>query len=68
MKPQFNRRRHGSLHDRGSADAYYRRKRDPHWYPNGSYKDPKITDLTDEEISEYNQGYDDQVESGEFKY
>jgi hypothetical protein len=57
--PQFNRKRHGSLYDRGGADSYYRRVSEPHWYPNGTGNKPKITDLTEDEIAEYNQGYFD---------
>ena len=33
VNPQFDRERHGALWDRGSADSYYGRPRDPHWYP-----------------------------------
>ena len=68
MQPQFDRKRHGGLYDRGSADAYYRRKSSPHWYPNGTGHGEPITELTAEEIAEYQAGYDDQVKSGEFKY
>jgi hypothetical protein len=48
--PQFDRNNHGSLFDRGSADAYYRRAFEPHWYPEGTYNGEKITNLTSEEI------------------
>lgn len=66
QKPQFIRGRHGSLYDRGGADSYYRRGRNPHWYPNGTYKEPRIgrNSLTPEEIAEYLQGYRDNEESG----
>ena len=56
-KPQFNREQHGSLWDRGSADAYYERAPNPHWYPNGSYKGEPVTDLSKEEKDEYFKGY-----------
>lgn len=56
--PQFERTRHGSLFDRGSADSYYHRGPSPHWYPNGTGVKPMITDLTDEERSEYMVGYE----------
>jgi hypothetical protein len=62
MLPQFIRSKHGSLYDRGSADSYYRRPRDPHWYPQGTYHGEKITDLREEEIAEYNAGYDENTE------
>ena len=62
--PGFNRRRHGSLYDRGAADSYYSRSRDPHWYPNGTYNGPKVTDLDDEQIAEYMAGYEDNEKEG----
>ena len=61
---QFERNRHGSLYDRGSADSYYRRGKSPHWYPEGTGHGERITDLTKEEIDEYNLGYD---ENDDFK-
>jgi hypothetical protein len=63
-KIQFDRNRHGSLYDRGSADSYYRRPKDPHWYPEGTYHGKKVTNLTEEEIKEYMLGYD---ENNDFK-
>ena len=56
--PQFDRERHGGLFDRGSADSYYGRPRDPHYYPNGSYQGQKVTELNEIEIQAYNAGYD----------
>jgi hypothetical protein len=56
--PQFDRERHGGLFDRGSADSYYGRPRDPHWYPEGSYNGQKVTELNEVEIQAYNAGYD----------
>lgn len=61
---QFDRNRHGSLYDRGSADSYYGRKKDPHWYPEGTGHGRKVTDLTIEELNEYNLGY---IENNDFK-
>lgn len=58
MLPQFDRQCHGSLYDRGGADSWYSRERDPHWYPNGTGFAPRMTALSDEEIAEYNAGYD----------
>jgi hypothetical protein len=55
--PQFDRKLHGGLFDRGSADSYYGRPQDPHWYPEGSYHGEKITDLNSAEIEEYLAGY-----------
>jgi hypothetical protein len=65
--PQFNRSKHGSLYDRGAADSWYGSPRSPHWYPNGSYKGERVTDLTPEEVAEYEAGYDDNEKNGEKK-
>lgn len=67
LEPQFHRDRHGGLYDRGGADSYYHRPWDPHWYPEGTGKGIKVTDLTPEEIAEYNAGYDDNENSGNKK-
>jgi len=67
MLPQFDRQRHGSLYDRGSADSYYHRDRNPHWFPNGTYNGDKVTALSDEEIAEYNAGYDWNEQYGDKK-
>ena len=56
--PQFDRELHGGLFDRGSADSYYGRPCDPHWYPEGSYTGVKISGLNAREIEEYTAGYD----------
>jgi hypothetical protein len=56
--PQFDREQHGSLFDRGSADSYYSRPRDPHWYPEGSYNGNPVSELTGPEREEYLAGYD----------
>ena len=50
---------HGSPYDRGHADAYYGRSRNPHKWPEGTGHGEKVTDLTPEEIEAYNAGYDD---------
>jgi hypothetical protein len=63
-KVQFDRERHGGLYDRGSSDSYYGRRKDPHWYPEGTYHGERVTNLTQEEIDEYNLGYD---ENSDFK-
>lgn len=66
-QPQFNRNKHGCLYDRGGADSYYGRRRDPHWYPDGTYNGEKVPAVTAEEIAEYNAGYDDNEASGNKK-
>jgi hypothetical protein len=67
-QPQFDRKRHGGLFDRGSADAYYRRAFSPHWYPQGTYHGDAVINLTSEEIEEYRKGFQYQESTGEFKY
>jgi len=63
----FDRNRHGSLYDRGSADSYYDRARYPHWYPNGTYNGDCVLAVTEEEIAEYMAGYDWNEEYGDKK-
>lgn len=65
---QFDRERHGGLYDRGSADSYYGRPRNPHWWPHGTGNGEMITDLTPEEIAEYLDGYDYNEDQGNKKY
>ena len=50
---------HGSPQDRGSADRYYGRKYEPHWYPNGTGKGTRIPEelMSDDQIAEYKYGY-----------
>jgi len=66
-KMAFDRNRHGSLYDRGSADSYYDRARYPHWYPNGTYNGDCVLAVTEEEIAEYMAGYDWNEEYGDKK-
>lgn len=56
---QFDREQHGGLYDRGGADSWYNRGPSPHWYPEGTGRGARITNLTEEEIAEYMQGYND---------
>jgi hypothetical protein len=65
--PQFDRKRHGGLFDRGSADSYYGRGRDPHWYPEGTGNGNKISNLNPSELQEYNAGYDYNEQYGDKK-
>ena len=48
---------HGDPFDRGSADSYYGRPRDPHKYPNGTGNAPRVEVLTEVERAEYLAGY-----------
>jgi hypothetical protein len=60
---------HGSAFDRGSADSYYSRPRDPHLYPNGTYNEPRIPMdmMSPEEIEAYHAGYDHNERFGDKK-
>jgi hypothetical protein len=51
---------HGSPFDRGSADSWYSRPQDPHWYPQGSYKGTRVEaqDMTIAEMRAYYAGYE----------
>jgi hypothetical protein len=54
-------KRHGGPYDRGSADAYYGRECEPHYYTGDTYQSPKVEmiDMTEEEIAAYMAGYND---------
>ena len=58
---------HGSPFDRGSADSYYGRPRDPHKYPNGTGNLPRVNELTAAELEEYHAGYSYNEEFGDKK-
>ena len=53
--------RHGGPFDRGTADSWYKRGRNPHFYRGASYDSPIVEekDMTEKQISEYWAGYDD---------
>lgn len=61
---EFNGKRyaqsHGNAFDRGSADSWYNRGRDPHMWPEGTYKGQRVEakDMTAEQIEAYHAGYD----------
>lgn len=65
--PQFDRKLHGGLFDRGSADSYYGRPRDPHYWPEGTGQGQQVTDLNEAEIAEYLAGYDYNEQYGDKK-
>jgi len=54
--------KHGSPQDRGSADRYYGRPFNPHWYPEGTYKGQRIElqDMTADEIVAYTKGFNEE--------
>lgn len=68
--PQFDRTRHGSLYDRGTADSYYHRPARPHWWPNADTGKGEIVidaELTDDERAEYLAGYEWNEQYGDKK-
>ena len=56
--------KHGSPMDRGSADAYYGRTAEPHYWPNGTGHGYKVlqADMTDDQIADYYEGYDNEID------
>lgn len=52
----------GSPQDRGSADRYYGRPFNPHYYPSGTGKGIRIDreQLAEAQIAEYKYGYDNE--------
>jgi hypothetical protein len=61
--------KHGNAFDRGSADSYYGRGRDPHMWPEGTYKGTRVEakDMTPEQIEAYHAGYDYNEDFGDKK-
>jgi hypothetical protein len=60
---------HGSPFDRGSADSYYGRGQDPHWWPQGTYKGTRVEsqDMSMAQLRAYYAGYDFNEEFGDKK-
>ena len=56
--------KHGSPPDRGSADRYYGRDFDPHWWPLGTSKGIRVemADMSSEEIVQYSNAYRDETD------
>ena len=54
--------RHGGPLDRGSADRYYGRPFDPHYWPEGTYKGTGVEEagMTVDQIEEYTYGYNNE--------
>ena len=67
-KPTYNDR-HGGPYDRGGADSYYRRPRDPHYFKGATGQSERVSakQMTLDEIEAYNAGYDRNEELGSFK-
>lgn len=62
VKQEIGLPKHGSPQDRGSADRYYGRPYNPHWYPQGTYKGKKVNrdEMSSEEIAEYDYGWENE--------
>ena len=62
-------RGHGSPYDRGSADSYYRRPYNPHYFVGGTYasKEVSLAKMTAEEIVEYTRGFNNNEDAQNFK-
>ena len=61
--------RHGGPYDRGSADSYYRRPYNPHYFKGGTYTSERVeeADMTPEEIAGYAAGFRENEERGDYK-
>jgi hypothetical protein len=67
-KWQFDRKKHGCLYDRGSADSYYGRPRDPHYGGVGGESGERVDQgLSIDEIKEYYAGYEYNEQYGDKK-
>ncbi len=64
---QFDRDRHGCLFDRGSADSYYGRGRDPHYGGVGGDSGPRIEVNDTASVAEYMAGYEYNEQHGDKK-
>ena len=64
---QFDRKQHGCLYDRGSADSYYNRSRDPHYGGVGGDSGERVPVSDAASIAEYQDGYDDNERRGDHK-
>lgn len=58
--------RHGGPFDRGSADSWYSRGLNPHYYTGASYSSDRVEcdQMTEDEIEAYYAGYDFNEEFG----
>ena len=60
MRNQKYDERHGGPYDRGGADSYYGRPRNPHYYKGATGMSERVTqsNMTPDEIEAYNAGYE----------
>lgn len=61
--------RHGGPYDRGSADSYYGRGYNPHYFEGDTSTTPRVAmaDMTAYEITAYTAGFNDNETFGEKK-
>jgi hypothetical protein len=64
---QFDRERHGSLWDRGSADSYYHRGPQPHYGGVGGGSGERVEVADAVSVAEYMAGYGDNEQFGSKK-
>ena len=64
---QFQRKNHGSLYDRGSADSHYGRPRGPHYGGVGGDSGPRVEVTDESSVAEYMAGYDHNEQFGDKK-
>ena len=64
---QFVRENHGSLYDRGSADSYYGRTRDPHYGGVGGHSGDRVSVNDQASVAEYMAGYNYNEQYGDKK-
>lgn len=60
--------RHGGPYDRGTADAYYGREYNPHYYVGNTYTSERVdlANMTAEEITAYTAGFNQTIERKEW--
>ncbi len=61
--------RHGGPYDRGTADSYYGRDYNPHYFVGDSYNSPRVelAQMTADEIIAYTAGFKDNELANNFK-
>jgi hypothetical protein len=61
--------RHGGPYDRGTADSYYGRDYNPHYFVGDSYNSPRVelAQMSADEIIAYTAGYKDNELANNFK-
>ena len=67
-KTEKSRTRHGGAYDRGSADKYYSRPFEPHYYVGGTATSERVhlDDLTPQQVKEYTDGWNQETQTKEY--